>query len=97
MERTSVGNSVLKFGCERQEGAERAVAGGYLAYREVCVCECILNGSEPVSMSIIAARREGRIKSAFPEWGGGSGSLPKGLASEQILSSVESESRAKMK
>lgn len=49
----------LKFGSERQEGAERAVAGGHLAYWEVCVCDCVLNGSEPVYMSIIAARREG--------------------------------------
>lgn len=41
MERTSVGNSVLKFGYERQEGAERAVAGGYLAYWEVCMCTLV--------------------------------------------------------
>lgn len=59
MGRASAGNSVLKFGSERQEGAERAVAGGHLAYWEVCVCDCVLNGSEPVYMSIIAARREG--------------------------------------
>lgn len=38
MERTSVGNFVMKFGSDRQEGPERVVAGGYLAYWEGCVC-----------------------------------------------------------
>lgn len=46
MEKTSVGNSVVKFGCERQQGAQRAVAGGYLAHWQGCV-SMFLNGSQP--------------------------------------------------
>lgn len=39
MERASAGNSALMFGYERQEGAERAGAGGHLAYwGSVCLC-----------------------------------------------------------